>query len=382
MKSEAAATAANGTNRRQQPSSIIPVFAGSSRPESLSYYEEIFSKRVGMAAACYYHEIEKCVPQIIKALQIRAGDEIIVSCLASRGLLAALEATGVRPVLADVDPANLQLCSWAVDAAVTSRTRAVVATHLHGIPCNMLALLGVTASHDICLIEDCTQATGARVLGRPVGSFGEVSLFSCAAPYDGREFSGSGVVALRNAAMRSELDDPSDIPLTALEAASLYDDYLFRESRTERRRHTAEIYTDILSTVAEVQLPNVYEDSQPSWGGYVVRVQNRDGLLNYLWEKGIHGEPVQPPPDSFGPVQRMGGRCHGDCYAHRAAMQGILLPVPDDLSEDEAYSVCCEIRSFYDEPNRSRKVVPVPGTTVERMPEVNLYDLVSKSANA
>ncbi len=337
---------------------VIPMTQVPSQQHLVSYYEDMFARRIGMGAARFVPELYAAVPQLLGALNIQAEDEVIVSCLASRDLLTAIESCGARPVLVDIEPGSLQLCHWAVDSAVSPRTRAVVATHLHGLPCNMLAILGVTACRDLLLIEDCTQATGARILGQPVGTFGHASIWSGAAGYNGQELGGPGMVATRDSLALAPFDAGEEA-FQAGEAAALYEDFLVRESHADWHRRTAALYTDLLSSIPEVQLPNIYEESAPAWERYVVRIKDRDDLLSLLWEKGIPAEAVQPPPDTFGAIQRMSGRCRSDCYATRAAEQAILLPVSDDMGEDDVSSICGVIGTFYLEGTRISRIVPV-----------------------
>ena len=81
-------------------------------------------------------------------------------------------------MFADIDPATFNLDPAAVDAAVTERTRAIVAVHLCGQPADLPALREIADRHGLALIEDAAQAYGARCDGRPVGTFGDAATFS------------------------------------------------------------------------------------------------------------------------------------------------------------------------------------------------------------
>ena len=85
---------------------------------------------------------------------------------------------GARPVFADVDPDSQNITPATVRAVLSPRTKAIIAVHLAGWPCEMDGLLALAREHDLKLIEDCAQAHGATYGGRQVGSFGHVAAFS------------------------------------------------------------------------------------------------------------------------------------------------------------------------------------------------------------
>jgi dTDP-4-amino-4,6-dideoxygalactose transaminase len=85
---------------------------------------------------------------------------------------------GATPIFADVDRESQNITVATIRASITPRTRAIIAVHLAGLPCNMDAILAVGKDHGIRVIEDCAQAHGARYKGSPVGSFGDIGTFS------------------------------------------------------------------------------------------------------------------------------------------------------------------------------------------------------------
>jgi len=112
------------------------------------------------------------------ALGVGAGDEVIVP---SRTFIASASCAVMRgavPVVADVDPVSGNLNAETVAPLVTSRTKAIIAVHLAGWPCNMDPIMELARSRGIQVIEDCAQAHGATYKGRPVGSMGEIGAFS------------------------------------------------------------------------------------------------------------------------------------------------------------------------------------------------------------
>ena len=114
----------------------------------------------------------------LEGLLVGPGDEVICPAHTFYATAEAIARAGARPVFADIDPATFNLDPAAVDAAVTERTRAIVAVHLCGQPADLPALREIADRHGLALIEDAAQAYGARCDGRPVGTFGDAATFS------------------------------------------------------------------------------------------------------------------------------------------------------------------------------------------------------------
>jgi dTDP-4-amino-4,6-dideoxygalactose transaminase len=109
---------------------------------------------------------------------IGPGDEVIVP---SRTFIASASCAvmrGAKPVLADVDPDSQNLTAETIEPLLTPRTKAIIAVHLAGWPCNMNSIVALAREHGLKVIEDCAQAHGATYIGQPVGSLGNVGAFS------------------------------------------------------------------------------------------------------------------------------------------------------------------------------------------------------------
>ena len=112
------------------------------------------------------------------ALDIGAGDEVIVT---SRTFLASVSCVvnaGATPVFADVDLNSQNITADSIEAVLTPRTRALICVHLAGWPCDMNSIMDLAARHGLKVIEDCAQAHGAHYKGRPVGSIGHIGAWS------------------------------------------------------------------------------------------------------------------------------------------------------------------------------------------------------------
>jgi dTDP-4-amino-4,6-dideoxygalactose transaminase len=114
----------------------------------------------------------------LRALGIGPGDEVVTTSRAFIASASCAVAVGARPVMADVDRNSQNITAETVRAALTTRTRAIIAVHLAGWPCEMDELLELANQRGLKLIEDCAQAHGATYQGRVVGSIGHAAAFS------------------------------------------------------------------------------------------------------------------------------------------------------------------------------------------------------------
>jgi len=114
----------------------------------------------------------------LKALSIGDGDEVIVTPFTFIASAGAISLQGAIPVFADIDAASLTITADTISEKITNKTKAIIAVHLLGLPCDMDPIMALAQKHGLYVIEDCAQAHGAKYCGKPVGSFGDVAAFS------------------------------------------------------------------------------------------------------------------------------------------------------------------------------------------------------------
>ena len=114
----------------------------------------------------------------LEALGIGPGDEVVVTPRTFLASVSSVVNAGARPVFADVDLDSQNITPESIAAALTPATRAIIAVHLAGWPCEMDGILELARRHGLAVIEDCAQAHGARYKDRPAGSFGNVGAWS------------------------------------------------------------------------------------------------------------------------------------------------------------------------------------------------------------
>jgi len=140
--------------------------------------EERFAELAGVNVAVACASGTAAVHVAVAAIDPEPGDEIVTTAITDMGALAPLLYQGAVPAFADVDPVTMNVTAESVEAAISDRTRAVVVTHLFGLPADLHGIEAVAAKHGVPIIEDCAQAWSATSAGRPVGSIGKVGCFS------------------------------------------------------------------------------------------------------------------------------------------------------------------------------------------------------------
>jgi perosamine synthetase len=148
------------------------------RGPQITQFEDAFAKRAGRGHAIAASYGRMAFSYILRALDLPGGSEIIVPALTFWVVPALARSAGLKVVFADVDPDTFTLDPGTFERAITPATRAVVPTHLYGLPCDMDAIMRIAARHNVRVIEDCAHALGAHYKGQPVGTIGDAGFFS------------------------------------------------------------------------------------------------------------------------------------------------------------------------------------------------------------
>lgn len=146
-------------------------------PEGRAFEQE-FAEVAGCEHAVAVANGTVALELALWAGDIGPGDEVIVTPRTFVASASAIVMRGARPVFADVDPESQNVTAETVEAALTPQTKAIIAVHLAGWPCDRDPIMELAEKHGLLVVEDCAQAHGATYKGRPVGSLGHVAAFS------------------------------------------------------------------------------------------------------------------------------------------------------------------------------------------------------------
>lgn len=237
----------------------------------------------------------------LRALDIGAGDEVIVPSNTYIATWLAVSAVGAVPVPVEPDPATHNIDPARIAAAITPATRALLPVHLYGQPADLDPILALARQHCLSVVEDAAQAHGARYKGRRIGTHGDVVCWSF---YPGKNLGALGdggaittnradladrIRVLRNYGSRVKyVNEVQGVNsrLDPIQAAVLRAKLPHLDAWTDRRRVIAAAYTEGLRDSGLI-LPHVPDWAEPAWHLYVLRSPDRDGLQKRLTDAGI-----------------------------------------------------------------------------------------------
>jgi dTDP-4-amino-4,6-dideoxygalactose transaminase len=237
----------------------------------------------------------------LKAMGIGAGDEVIVPSNTYIATWLAVSYAGATPVPVEPDPLTFNLDANRIEAAISTRTRAIMPVHLYGQPADMDAINAIALKYNLKVLEDAAQAHGARYKGRRVGTLGDAAGFSF---YPGKNLGALGdggaittnddALAARLRVLRnygSERKYHNEVKgfnsrLDELQAAFLREKLKLLDGWNVQRRSIADRYRDALAE-SGLAVPQVPDWAEPVWHLFVVRSATRQVLIDALAERGI-----------------------------------------------------------------------------------------------
>ena len=295
---------------------------------------------------------------ILRALDIGPGDEVITAPLSAAYSPLAIMMAGARPVFADIDAARLTLDPRAAEAAITSRTRAIMPVHLYGQAADMRAFEAIAAKHNLAIVEDAAQAHLATADQRPVGTIGVAAATSfyptknLGAPGDGGAVltRDAGLAArvkrLRNGGQTSRYHHEEfgvNSRLDEMQAAILRARRLFLPAWTAKRRAIAGRYRSALRS-ASVNVPKEF-DAGHVYHLFPVLAAERDRFQAHMKNQGVETLihypvpiPRQPALQSTSPAM-----CP---IADHVCSQVVSLPMYPGLSETAVAAVAEAASTF------------------------------------
>jgi dTDP-4-amino-4,6-dideoxygalactose transaminase len=293
------------------------------------------------------------------AAGVGPGDEVIVPSFTFAATANAVALTGATPVFADIEPDTFTLDPAAVEAAVTDRTRGILPVHLYGHPARMTELGGIAEAHGIALYEDAAQAHGAALDGRPVGTFGEMTMFSLYPTKNMTSGEGGMVVAaheqvarrvrlLRNQGMERQYENELigyNARMTDIHAAIGRVQLTKVDAWTATRQANAAFLDANLHGVV---VPPVAPGATHVYHQYTVRVsEDRDRIVKALKEEYSIGSGVYYPiPNHRLPSLASYAPGLDLPETERAAREVMSLPVHPSLSEGDLDRIVAAVNAL------------------------------------
>ena len=294
----------------------------------------------------------------MKCMGFGPGDELITAANTFIATAEGIGWTGATPVFVDCDPVTYNLDPAKVEAAITSKTKAIVPVHLYGQPADMDPILKIAAKHGLAIIEDAAQAHGATYKGRRIGTMGKAACFSF---YPGKNlgaYGDAGAVTTGDEALATEIrklgDHGSNVKyqhdfegmnsrMDGIQGAVLSVKLRHLDKWTDRRIEVAAKYSAALKDVCVV--PQVMDDVRHVFHLFVIQVNNRDELMKHLADQGIYTGIHYPVPLPVTPAYAsLGYKVEDFPVASGIADKIVSLPMHGDLTDEEVDYVIQEVR--------------------------------------
>ncbi len=348
-------------------------------------FEQAFARRMGRRHATACNSGSAAVHAALGALRLRPGDEIVTTAITDMGAILPICYEGATPVFADVDPVTANVTPASIEARLTPRTRAVVVTHLFGMPCDMDPIVALASAHDIVIIEDCAQAFLAEDRGRMIGTAGHIACYSFQQGKhmttgeggivlaDDDELAG-GVARFVNKGWgygdaAPDHDRPGlNYRMTELQAAVGIPQLEKLASVVERRQRNAARLEAELADVPGLVLPNAAlpVGSRHAYWRFALRVDpdvipgGTDALGANLARVGVYNSPRYIKKPAYD-CAVLGANGRFPCRVDRADMRGtdealahvLVLPWNEHYTEEHCDAIATEIRHAVDSAHRS-----------------------------
>ena len=327
--------------------------------DEVEAFEQEFAAASGASYGVAVNSGTAALQLALLASGVGPGDEVITVPFTFVATVAAIEYTGARPVLVDVDPLSLTMDPAKVERAVTPHTKAIIPVHLYGQPADMDPIRAIAVRHGLTVIEDAAQAHAARYNGQPVGSLGELACFSFYPSKNLGAYGEGGMVLtsradlaerlrlLRNWGERTKYEHiiPAfNARMEGFQGAILRVKLRRLEQWTERRRAHARRYDERLAGCG-LRLPVEMPYARHVYHLYTVRSSERAAIRAALLAADIHSGLHYPMPVHLQPAYtRLGYQAGAFPVAERAASEVLSLPMYPELTDAQIDAVAATVR--------------------------------------
>jgi dTDP-4-amino-4,6-dideoxygalactose transaminase len=332
--------------------------------EEVAAFERAFASFCGAREAVGVGNGTDALVLALKAVGVRAGDEVITAANTFVATAEAIVHAGAAPVLVDAAPLTYTLDPTRLEAAITPRTRAIIPVHLYGQAADMDPLTEIAHRHGLAVIEDASQAHGAAYRGRRVGGLGDAACFSFYPSKNLGAYGDAGAVVTNDAGVALRLRRLRDhgglthyqheiighnSRMDALQWAVLTVKLRHLEEWNRLRGEHAQLYTRLLANLPGVVTPAIGDGCTHVFHLYVIALVSgdRDALRTYLLDRGVQTGIHYPAPVHLTEAFRGLGYPIGTFpVAEQAARQIVSLPMFPELSPDAVAHVVGAISEF------------------------------------
>ncbi|MFM5947797.1 MAG: DegT/DnrJ/EryC1/StrS family aminotransferase [Novosphingobium sp.] len=297
----------------------------------------------------------------LRALDVGPGDEVIVPANTYIASWLAISMVGAEPVPVEPDPATHCLAPELIEAAITSRTKAIMPVHLYGHPAAMDRIMEIARAHGLVVVEDAAQSHGAAIAGQPIGSHGDAVAWSFYPTKNLGAIGDGGAVTTQRADVAervrllrnygSAVKNVNAVKgvnsrLDPLQAAILGVKLRYLPEWQARRQVLADRY-GVAFAGLNLVAPSTYGNgAQHAWHLYVIETPERDRVVEELTAAGIQTAIHYPiPPYRQDAYAEFASRADSWPLTDRLANQVLSLPMGPHVTDDQAERVIAAVRA-------------------------------------
>lgn len=356
----------NGNEKRYLSECIDTGWISSEGP-FIKRFEDSFAALVHRKHAIAVANGSMALDAAVAVLRLEAGSEVILPSFTIISCAAAIVRAGLVPVSVDADPTTFNIDVSLIEAAISSRTRAIMVVHIYGLPCDMDPILDIARRYSLKVIEDAAEMHGQTYRGKPCGCFGDISIFSfypnkhITTGEGGIIVTDSDELAARSRDLRNLCFTPPrrfvheelgyNMRMSNLQAALGVAQLERLPTFVARKRAMGGLYNELLKGMSDVELPLASTDYAESiyWVYGIVLNESigfdADEAIRRLFAAGVGTRPFFWPMHEQPVLRRMGYFAHARCpVAERIARRGFYIPSGLALTEQQIREVARIVR--------------------------------------
>lgn len=331
------------------------------RSHYVDTFENEFAQLIGVNHCVSCGNATDALYIIMKGLKIQPGDEVITTAHSWISTSETISQAGGKVIFVDTHPDSFTIDPSLIEEKITSRTVGIIPVHLYGQSADMDSIMEIAKRKGLWVIEDCAQAHLAEYKGKKVGTFGNASIFSF---YPGKNLGAMGDAGClttndqdlaswcslfaRHGGKGVHHIEGINSRLDGLQAAILSVKIAKLTEWTKSRQLIAKQYDSLLSDIEEVKTPFVAPNRNHVYHLYVIKAQNRDGLLNHLNSKGIATMLNYPKALPFYPAYAHLNHKHNDFpNAYKNSNEILSIPIYPELTNEQVNYITKNIQDFY-----------------------------------
>jgi dTDP-4-amino-4,6-dideoxygalactose transaminase len=297
----------------------------------------------------------------LKAANLPQGSEVITTSYSFFASTSSILMVGYKPVFVDIDPETYNIDPTLVEKAITKNTRGILPVHLYGQTADMSKIMSIAKANDLVVIEDLAQSILAEQKDKMAGSIGHAGTLSFYPSKNLGAFGDAGMVLSNNPEIFERVSMLHvhgskdryihefigyNSRMDEIQAAAIYVKLKYLKSWTQKKREAASYYNNLFKKTT-VTTPFISPDCFHVFNSYVIKVDKRDELRDYLGKKGISTAIYYPLPLPYQPCFKFLGNSIGDFpVAENAALRTLAIPCFAEITKEQQEYIAENIISF------------------------------------